>query len=105
MVSGEPPSNDHEAAHSCGNRECVNPNHLSWKTSSENQLDKIEHGTHTRGERHPLSKLTSSEVSIIKGLIGSLSLREIAARFSVHEGTIRSIKIGKSWSHTSAEGS
>jgi hypothetical protein len=47
LAHGDPPTPDHIAAHSCGrgHEGCVNPNHLSWKTYSENELDKRVHGT------------------------------------------------------------
>lgn len=45
---GYPPSPEHQAAHEpliCHNRKCVNPRHLSWKTKSENEADKLLDGT------------------------------------------------------------
>lgn len=42
---GDPPTREHQAAHSCGNRLCCNHRHLSWKTQAENELDKVAHGT------------------------------------------------------------
>lgn len=40
--------------HLCGNSQCVNPAHLAVGTSSENNLDAIEHGT--RSVPAPLSE-------------------------------------------------
>ena len=42
LAHGEPPSRKHVAAHSCHNGRggCVNPRHLSWKTASENILER-----------------------------------------------------------------
>lgn len=108
MIShGDPPTLDHQAAHSCGNGHlgCVNPKHLSWKTPKENQMDRVRHGTHSRGDRHPSAKLTSEDVSAIRGMIESLSLTEIAKRFNVSKTTISRVRTGKSWSHISDEGS
>lgn len=46
-VNGPPPTPDHVAAHSCGRGHtgCVNPRHLRWATRTENEADKIIHGT------------------------------------------------------------
>lgn len=41
---GEPTEERWQAAHLCGNRLCVNPNHLRWSSQHENELDKLIHG-------------------------------------------------------------
>lgn len=70
--NGLPPSPDHQAAHSCGKGHlgCVTPRHLSWKTRKENMADTVPHGTHKRGERHPLAKLNGDQVREIQALRG-----------------------------------
>lgn len=55
FVNGDCPPDKNEAAHSCGNRKCVNPAHLRWATYEENGADKIIHGTN-RGWKHPTEK-------------------------------------------------
>lgn len=97
---GSPPSPDHQAAHACGNGHlgCVNPKHLSWKTSSENHADKLIHGTHSRGERSPLSKLSEEQVLEIMRLKGVKSQTKLAAEFGVATNTIAHIHNGRTWS-------
>jgi hypothetical protein len=46
-----PPPRDHEAAHSCTNKNCVSARHLRWATHKENEADKYLHGT--RKQRVP----------------------------------------------------
>lgn len=84
-VHGVPPSLHHEAAHLCGNGHagCVNPAHLVWKTPSENQMDRVTHDTHQRGERHPLSKITEDDVRAIRRLEGKHSHADIAGMFGI----------------------
>ena len=36
------------AMHKCDNPPCVNPNHLTWGTHSENAIDKINKGRHIK---------------------------------------------------------
>lgn len=96
---GAPPTPSHEAAHSCGNGHegCVNKRHLSWKTRTENQADKIVHGTTNRGERCGTSKLTEPQVLEIRRLAGWLSHRGIAMQFGVTRQTISKIISGDRW--------
>lgn len=86
LAHGEPPSPNHQAAHSCGNgrRGCMNPRHLSWKTNGENQLDRREHGTAQRG-----AKLTVEQVTIIRSLKGVVPQTSLAKLCGVTHSTIQ----------------
>src|SRR3569833_517171 len=46
LVHGPAPTQEHHAAHSCGNghNACVHPMHLSWKTKEENAQDRVQDG-------------------------------------------------------------
>lgn len=96
---GPAPTLEHEAAHSCGkgHEGCINPNHLGWKTRSENQADKLTHGTHNRGENCPTVKLTESQVKEILALKGKMLGREVGEKYGVTRWTIFSIWSGKIW--------
>lgn len=97
MAYGAPPSSDHEAAHGCGNRSCVNPNHLRWATKSENQRDRIIHGTHNRGERCRNAKLTEAEAREILDLRGKMTAKAVSMRYPVSESAVEAIFLRHSW--------
>lgn len=86
-----------QAAHSCGNRICVNPNHLRWDNQSGNEMDKVAHGTHNRGEQHPLSKLTADQVREIRALKGVKDIAEIAVTFGITNSGVKAILNGQTW--------
>jgi hypothetical protein len=92
LVNGVAPEG-YLAAHSCGNRRCVNPKHLSWKTPAANQLDRREHGTHAKERR----KLRPHQVLQIRSLKGIETSIETAAKYGVTESNIRMIQDGKTW--------
>ena len=96
---GPPPSPRHDAAHSCGNGHlgCVTKRHLAWKTRSENMNDTIAHGTHNRGARHGLSRLTEDKVREIRSLVGSVTQVAIAARFGICPQHVNDIVHRKRW--------
>lgn len=96
-VNGNPPSPTHETAHSCGNGHlgCVHPSHLRWATKSENEHDKVEHGTSNRGERCAKSKLTRETVEEIRS--DPSPIRETADKFGITFQTVSDIKRRKSW--------
>jgi hypothetical protein len=94
-IHGEQPSPKHEAAHSCGEKLCINPHHLRWSTHSENIADKLDHGTHNLGERNQLAKLTEDDARAI--LDDGRSHVDIAGDYGVHASTIWAIKHRKSW--------
>lgn len=94
LAHGAPPTTKHQAAHSCHNRACINPRHLSWKTLSGNMLDKRENGTQAIGRVY---KLTTEEVAEIRELVLTMSVPAVAAKFGVCESTIRHIRAGRTW--------
>lgn len=98
-VHGPAPSKRHQGAHSCGNGHigCVNPKHLRWATISENQMDRVEHGTSNRGERQGRSKLTEAQVREIRRLANTMEASKIAKMFAVTDGNVRHIVARRSW--------
>lgn len=92
LAHGEPPEG-YEASHSCGNGMggCVNPRHLSWKTRSENQLDRRRHGTANTNPTGRTGKLTPMQKHEILRLRGKMTQAKIAARYGVHFETISRI--------------
>lgn len=102
MAHGEPPTPEHEAAHSCGkgHQGCINPNHLRWATKAENEADKREHGTLNCGERNGAAKLTAEQVIVIRRLLDmGVPRSKIAEDFSVTQSNISAIARRKSWAH------
>ena len=105
LSNGEPPTPLHEAAHSCGNGDkgCITKGHLSWKTRVENEADKLIHGTHNRGERHPLAKLSEDDARYILASKGIISQKALANQFDINESTVRGIQRGRGWAWLSPE--
>lgn len=98
-VNGPPPTPDHETAHNCGKGHlgCVTKSHLRWATHSENQMDRVEHDTHTRGERCPAAKLTEDDVLHIRALRGKMTQVSLARIFQVSPQTIGKIQRKERW--------
>jgi hypothetical protein len=94
---GPAPSPQHEAAHSCGNGSngCVTKGHLSWKTPTENNADRLIHGTSNRGEQHPMVKLSEDAVRLIYR--DSRTYEVIAADHAISFVTVSDIKRRRSW--------
>ncbi len=90
-----------EVAHSCGNRSCVNRDHLRWATRQENLDDMIGHGTRQYGERHPRAKLTAANVAVILSDASTTGV-ELAERFNVTPRTIYDIRHGRRWGNPDA---
>jgi len=52
--------------HKDGNHLNNAANNLHYGTRQENEADKIQHGTHRKGTKHPLSKLSEEDVIDIR---------------------------------------
>ena len=94
---GPPPTPKHEAAHLCGNGHdgCVNRKHLYWGTPKENCADRLLHGTHTRGERNGIAKLTEAQVLEIRA--STKLRRELTKEYGIARSTVYMIKARKIW--------
>lgn len=83
--------------HKCGNRLCMNPDHLYAGTGKDNYADMVAHGNSNRpcGESHPKAKLTEDEAREIR--TSPLSTRALAKIYGLGKSTIQQIKAGKIW--------
>lgn len=99
LAHGPPPSDQHEAAHSCGVSLCCNPAHIYWATHKENERDKLKHGTLLRGERIAQSKLTAAKVLLIRAKKGNATQRQIAAEFGIAQAQVCRILHRDTWRH------
>jgi hypothetical protein len=99
MAHGLPPTDDHEAAHSCGkgHEGCISPKHLRWATRGENHADMVEHGTIRRGVLVNTNKLSVRQVREIRAMGKSKPPREIAAMFDISHSTVWEIQTRRSW--------
>jgi len=98
--------------HLCGNSRCVNPAHLKPGTQSENERDKVLHGTSNKGKKfnspnyrkpnhngslNPKAKLTEQDVLDIRS--SNVSAKILAVQYNVSLKHIYAIKNGTAWSH------
>ncbi len=86
--------------HSCDNRRCVNPEHLSVGTHQDNMRDKAEKGTE-KGSKHPAAKLSEEDAYNIRSFLSlrDFTCQEIGEMFGVHASTVKGIKYGVHWTH------
>ena len=83
--------------HSCDNPGCVNPEHLTVGTHTDNMEDRGRKGRAACGTRHGRSKLSEEQVLAIRG--DSRTLRCIAADYGVHRTIIHRVKRREIWAH------
>lgn len=89
--------------HSCDNKWCVNPAHLSIGSAKENTNDAIKRGLRpacaipiVKGENHPKSKLTLEQAKFIKAH-PELGHKQIADMWGLSPNCIRGVRIGRTW--------
>jgi len=98
---GLAPSVRHQVAHSCGNASCWAGEHLRWATPAENEADKIAHGTAHVGARHPMAKLSDSDVLTIRRRFEDEDITKtaLAKEYDVTVQTIHNIIKRRNWTH------
>jgi hypothetical protein len=81
--------------HSCDNKWCVNPEHLSMGTIAENIKEAVERGLIPYGENSSSSKLTKAQVDFIRS--NNIAIAVLAAQFGVSDSTISRARNGITW--------
>lgn len=86
--------------HCNGNSIDNRASNLAWKTHSENEADKIAHGTSNRGQNNWTSKLTEDDVREIRRLwaTGNYYQRDLAVHFCITQPSVSAIVTRKKWS-------
>jgi hypothetical protein len=80
----------------CHNPICGNVRHLASGTQADNLADMVRDGNSTRGERHPMVKLTREQVLEIRAREGDRP-KDLAREFAVCHEQIRRIQKRKTW--------
>jgi hypothetical protein len=91
---GPAPDGAH-AAHLDGNPRNNAAANLQWKSAAENNADKLLHGTHQAGAKHPQAKLTPDDVAEIRAC--TTPHRTLARQMGISDGTVRKIRKGDRW--------
>ena len=86
-----------DVMHSCDNPSCVNPEHLSLGSRTDNMRDAKSKGRNAKGEKHGRSKLSVDQVIAIRQMNGPQSA--IAKQFDISQPTVSDIKTRRKWAH------
>ena len=93
-----------ECAHENGVKTDNRPENLRWATRTENEGDKVGHGTDPIGERHGRAKLTERHVRRIRFLRSrGRSAASLASEYGVTHASINQAVSGQTWSHVEKE--
>lgn len=61
---------------------------LKWGTRSENQLDRNDHGTGNRGEKHGMSKYTSDFVKNVRLMCKTMMQKDVALILGIPKSSV-----------------
>lgn len=93
----------HEACHCNGRSDDNRPENLRWDTHLANNHDRLKHGTYSRGEQHPMSKFSESDIRRIR--TGAISFKEARRELGISVAHFYRVKKGQGWAHLSASAS
>ena len=105
VFHGPTPGIDYQAAHNDGNKRNNRADNLRWATPTENQKDRIRHGTDSRGVKHYATTLTEREVLEIRLHPRSNGcLNVLAEKYGVSRNSINNIRGRISWQWLNDDG-
>lgn len=84
--------------HSCNNKRCVNPSHISAGTYSQNNIDALNDGLRKPAAHCAAfgsltnAKLSQKDKNEIARIGDSLPAKQVASRFGIHFGTVYAIR-------------
>ena len=81
--------------HTCDNPCCCNTEHLFLGTQADNNKDRTVKGRTAKGSNAGKAVLTETQVLAIRN--STLSAKQLAQQFMIHEQTIYAIRNGRSW--------
>lgn len=87
--------------HSCNNKWCVNPNHLSVGTPQQNAISAVRDGIASVGVLNGSAKLTPEQVVEIFTCT-DMGCCRLSKKYGVHMTTIKAIRRMKTWDHLTA---
>ena len=97
---GPRPTLLHDAAHNNGTQLDNRSDNVRWATKSDNQIDRICHGTDIRGSAVYGAKLTERDVARIKRRLAQGARQiDLARAYDVSASTIHLISNGTTWRH------
>lgn len=92
-----------DVMHSCDNRKCINPSHLSLGSRLDNMRDMISKGRakHPKGKQPANTKATPEIVAEIRRRFSPYSRtdghRALGRQFGLTQGTVWAIVNGRTW--------
>lgn len=103
-IADHPGAHGGVVMHSCDNRLCINPNHLSVGSQAQNLLDaKLKGRTVSGSAKGELARTAILTAPIVLEIRRRLTAGEtgtsLAREYGVTDTTISNIKIKKSWKH------
>lgn len=94
---GPPPEDKPEAMHSCDNRACYEPEHLSWGNRFDNMGDAARKNRMPKGARHSRTRFKNEAILAIRASDETLST--LAKRYGVSDAQISRIRLRQQWRH------